>query len=360
MIGGPRIIDGFRPPIVQGPREAQHQGRDSVGLEVIIQLMGTARWTAGRRCVGERRPLLWLSVCWLVGVAFAATAVHPASARAGGDPVVDENVTGVANSLRALSGDRNAQADCEASRPCLMLVHDAKRPPTAPKERVVPRIVKWMVDAGKTLSRAPWGELSPGWVLARGGAIGGLVAANYYVWKVKVGGPIAAAYFVRAPKSLVDAGYGLQISDGADTRPFTRSGLAPTLPSPIPVGLIAFNDTTGATMASQMQEPYSHQSCGNFNWGGSAPTGFETYSWIWSSCVLGLTEATGWKVSTDEVFSANFDPTNIDGSPVEIYNTNGNALTTQEAVQRVRDLLSSTDPDYAVLDDWAYAVGVGG
>ncbi len=191
---------------------------------------------------------------------------------------------------------------------------------------------------------------------------GALIVGNYYVWKVKVLGARPRDYFVNAPVeafSVADVA-SWEFSDGVDTLPFATYV---DLPDPIPWGLIAISRYRLAVLwqsaeGSRCSEPGP----------ASTPPDVEEYTWVWNRCFEGYDDsgyeirtplvAHGWKVSLDTLFRGSLDATGMPDSP-NTYYVNGEELTQAEIEQRLRDLLSSSDPDYNDLADW-FSANLGG
>jgi hypothetical protein len=190
---------------------------------------------------------------------------------------------------------------------------------------------------------------------------GVLVDLNFLVWEIVVD-ELKQAYFVGIPEDAYSGTVTDWVwSDGTlSTAPF----LFPTywdLPRPIPFGFVAKSGSS--TIIWQT----GSESCPS----GSSPLSaafIEEYSWRWNQCFEGYDQAGNkiysWKTAhglhiKNEYLFAKLDPFSTPPSPW-VNHTSGTTLTKEQIEQRLRELLTSDDPDYKQLEAWLNSVLGGG
>lgn len=286
-----------------------------------------------------------ITCAWLTPNAHAQTTLVP--------EIVEQNIDSVTQFYAKQSG--SAQAACDAV--CTALTHDLERPPTLPEDPMPPRIIKSMVDKAVRLgSKAPWEwpTSSAGW-----GVAGGLAVANFYVWKFNVG-VLYRAFFVKAPKEIIedpDPGLQLQFSDATDGGFYIHEPVPDgSLPDPMPLGIVARNHVLARAQTSSCETACG--SCVPRNWAGiPKPAGMVEYRWIWGHCGGQPYYSYGWRVPLEQSlgFINGLDSYNSPDTPVT-FELNGNILTLQELKDRLQNVLTSDDPEYAAVGQWMCAV----
>jgi hypothetical protein len=304
-----------------------------------------------------RGPILMVCVCaWLLMVGGLSATAHGQAQQV--PQVVEDNLDSATQFYAKESGV--AQAACDAG--CEALVRDLDRPPTVPKDPMPARIIKSLVDkavrvGGQVAAKIPWKMPDPYlW-----GPTTGLLAANYYVWKVRVIDPIRRAYFIQAPKDLIDnrpAGLILQFADGTEGGYYSHSSTG-TLPNPLPIGIVAKNNTLGRAQTGGCASPCIGQYCGNANFAGvPKPAEMVEYTWIDSYNCGGVAYLYhGWRVPVEESlgFINGLDSYDSPNSPVT-FDVYGTLMTLQELKDRLQGVLTSDDPEYGDVGQWMCAV----
>ncbi len=291
------------------------------------------------RCGALAAASVSLTMLPVGGMAYAQTTL---------DPLLEEHLGSAAQFYAAESG----AADVACDVGCQALKNDLRRAPTAPRDRVVPRLFKALVDKGRSVIRPPW-RLPPGSIfLARATLIG----ANVYVWKVHVFGAHPKDYFIKVPVEAFTLAKVTKwvTSDGLDTSWFLTYF---ALPNPIPVGLIAATDDRAAVLWQTSTYPGSR--CSEPG-AAEVPPYVEEYLWHWNRCFEGYVDgvetysdltAHGWKMSIDTSFDGALDTGSLPDLAAT-YSVNGELLTFEQILARLKDLLTSGDPDYDVLKAW--------
>jgi hypothetical protein len=309
-----------------------------------------------------RGAALALCVCALL---ILAGSLSPA-AHAQATPVpqvVEDNLDSATQFYAKESGV--AEAPCDTG--CEALIRDLDRPPTAPKDPMPGRIIKSLVDkavrvGGQVASKVPWKMPDPYYWSAAGGLAVALTGANVYVWKVKVLDPIRRAYFIEAPKSLIDdhPGLTLQFADGTDGGFYIHDPDG-TLPDPLPIGIVARNNTMARAQTSGCTSPCSSQpdgTCAPHNWAGvPKPTEMVEYTWIWGYCDQVPYVSYGWRIPIAKSlgFINGLDSYDSPNSPVT-FDVHGTLMTLQELKDRLQGVLASDDPEYGDVGPWMCAV----
>jgi hypothetical protein len=269
------------------------------------------------------------------------------------DPVIAENIDGVVEWYSTESGSNGT--GCYTV--CQALTADLRRAPTALTDPVEAPALRSLIDPSRELTRIkpPWP-----WKLGRISVIGGLVWANYYVWKVKVLGAHPKDYYVKVPQqafSLADVD-SWAASDGIDTTLF------PTyydLPSPLPVGLVALSRYRGAVLWQTGINPATGapSRCGEAA-PATTPAFVSSYSWHWNRCFEGYFNnqevysdltANGWKISLDGLLAGSWNLPGAPDSP-DTFTVIPQPLSRTDITQRLADLLNSSDEGYATLRRW--------
>jgi hypothetical protein len=264
------------------------------------------------------------------------------------EPVVEEHLDDVGQAYQRLSGD--ATAAC--SQACDDIVSDAARAPTAAQDPVGARLIESFTDTTQSPVKEPWRKPWSGTTLGRGGLAGILVAANYYVWKVHVIGPLEATYFVSVPKRPIDDGYRFLLTLGDQYQ--YRPGPNGERPDPLPVGLVAINDSTWTVMSSTIG-PEATPWCRGENWGPQIPPELEEFTWTANSCEGTPMTGQGWQVPLSVALRTRLD-LEPGQDPPTIDNVTGDPLTPAQARQRIEDHLRSGNEDYELLGTWLCAV----
>lgn len=173
---------------------------------------------------------------------------------------------------------------------------------------------------------------------------GALVTANSYVWTVKVLGARPKNYAIKVPVeafSVSDVSY-WKWSDGLDVEPFFTYFESP---DPVPLGPIAMSRGRGPILwhtGGSCSEPGPT----------ATPEGIVAYHWWWNRCYpADDVTAHGWRIDLDTLFDIDYSGPD---SP-ETFESYAQELTQAQIEQRLRDLLTSGDPDYADLIDWLNA-----
>jgi hypothetical protein len=309
-----------------------------------------------------RGAVLVLCVCALLIVAGVLSPAAHAQAQQV-PQVVEDNLDSATQFYAKESGV--AEAPCDAG--CSALLRDLERPPTVPKDPMPARIIKSLVDkavrvGGQVATKIPWKMPDPYYWSATGGLAVALTGANIYVWKVRVLDPIRRAYFIEAPKSLIDnrpAGLTLQFADGTDGG-FYIHGPDGTLPDPLPIGIVARNTTLSRAQTGGCASPCLGEYCGDANWAGMPkPAEMVEYSWIASyDCDGGVAYLYhGWRVPIEQSlgFINGLDSYDSPNSPVT-FDVHGTLMTLQELKDRLQGVLTSDDPEYSDVGPWMCAV----
>jgi hypothetical protein len=283
-----------------------------------------------------------------------ASAAH-AQATAQLPEVVEDNLLSFAEYAKLEGLDPNTPCP----KPCSDLVEDLQRPATAAKDPVPARMLESLVD-----NRVP--EVEPvyrfSWGLPTLFTAGGLLYANYRVWKYHVYGAHPKDFYIHLSAAATDISQlSWQLVDGSYDLWY---GTSWDLPNPLPVGAIARTYGRGAIVWQTEQQGDHDQRCEEQALEPTPPD-VEVYSWHWNECSTGKRDDTGnpiyahvyahgWKTKIESAFDPSLDPPGNPDTPQSIPAGANDDMTLNDMKARIDKILR--DPEYTVLKDWACAV----